>query len=294
MDSLSSQQELYRRQAERALRALRTGRLRVILPVKGELYRRRPRTHFHPTPELFIQTGGATDFECPGGNFRLGTNQIGIIPRGVPHAETPLDLKTPYSILVCMHARDGMYIHRAVSPGGGRIVGHPVLQIVSARAREAFRYLDEIAAQESVPRTHRKGFVEGLLQAFLVTTLDEASRVPVKDVAGSPKVAEAEKLVWANLSNPELSVAMLASSLACSADYLSRIFHRERRMTLSRWIVQERVKMACEFLADLRYNISEVGWTCGFASASYFVRVFRELKNQTPKAYRTALLRNGG
>lgn len=291
MKAPASAQEFYRQRAERALWALKSGRLRIILPEKGELYRRRPRSHFHPTPELFIQTGGATDFECPGGNFRLETNQIAIIPRGVPHAETPVDLRTPYSILVCMQARDGLYVNSADSPGDNRIVGRSFIRVVSVRAREAFRYLDEIAVQETVPKTYRKSYVEGLMQAFLVTTLNEATHTTAPHESGSPKVVEAEKLIRTNLSNPDLSVAMLASSLGCSSDYLSRLFHRERQMTLSHWIIQQRVEMACECLADLRYNISEVGWTCGFTSASYFVRVFRQARNQTPKAYRDSLVR---
>lgn len=209
------------------------------------------------------------------------------MPRGVAHAETPLNQRTPYSILVFMHAADGFYINRAIAPDGRGIITSFSDHRISPRSRDAFRYLDEIARHGSILKSYRQTYVEGLLNAFLVTMLDELDH-PVAKVAHtcSPKIVEAEKLARTHLGNPDLSVSMLASSLGCSADYLSRLFHQERRVTLNRWIVNERINMARELLRDQRYNISEVGWACGFNSPSYFVRVFRTHTNLTPLAFR--------
>jgi AraC-like DNA-binding protein len=33
-------------------------------------------------------------------------------------------------------------------------------------------------------------------------------------------------------------------------------------------------------------NISEVAWSCGFVTPSYFIRVFRKHKGMTPLAWR--------
>src|SRR5687768_9149874 len=52
------------------------------------LNRRWPRAHFHPTPELFLQTGGGTRFEGPEQRWELPEGRFGLMPRGVPHAET--------------------------------------------------------------------------------------------------------------------------------------------------------------------------------------------------------------
>jgi AraC-like DNA-binding protein len=278
---------IYGTTINRALEALTLGRMPLRIPRPGAQYKRWPRSHFHPTSEIFFQTGGATDFECDQDRFRLATHQLCLMPRGTAHAETPVNLRTPYSILVFMHAADGFYINRARSPDGRRIVAHSVDHRLSPRGRDAFYYLDEIARHESIAKSHRKTYVEGLLKAFLVTMLDEIGR-PVSQVCRTflPKIVEAEKLVRAHLGNPDMSVSSLATSLGCSADYLSRVFRNERQVTLNRWIVNERIAMARELLRDHRYNISEVGWACGFNSPSYFVRVFREHTNLTPLAFR--------
>jgi len=270
------------------LARLREGKARVRVPRAVELHRKRPRAHFHPTPELFVQTGGASGFECPGGQFTLGTGELAVIPRGVPHAETPIDRRTPYGIVVCMHAREGFVLHRGRATAERTIQGRNMERLASVRGREAFRYLDDVAEADKVPAKHRARFVAGLVEAFLVTLLSELHRPAVESDARSPFVREAEKLARAMLSEPELSVERLAASAGCATDTLSRQFHRERGMTLTTWIAKERVGLAKELLGDARYNVAEVGWACGFSTASYFIRVFRTHTGMTPRAWRLA------
>ena len=271
---------------ERTLTSLQAGKLRLHIARPVGLFRRKPRSHFHATAEFFLQTGGGTDFECPGETFRLGTWGVCVMPGGVPHAETPLDLKTPYGLLVCMQARDGFLVHQAVANNRREIAASRVEHLASPRGQAAFRYLDEMAGP--VPEKHRRDFEKSLLEAFLITVLGELHRPSAGRASRSPLVAEAEKLARALLADPALSVAGLAGSLGCSADYLSRRFQQERGSTLSGWIVRERIAMARDLLTDPRHSISEVGWACGFTTASYFIRVFRQQTNLTPRAWREA------
>lgn len=288
MADIPEQQAAYERDLEAALERLRAGRARVRVPKAVELHRRRPRSHFHPAPELFVQTGGATGFDCPGDRFTLGTGDLVVMPRGVPHAETPIDRRTPYGVLVCIHAREGFVLHRGRATAMREIQGWGSERLASTRGREAFRYLDDVAEAEKVPVAHRGRFVAGLVDAFLVTLLSELHRPAVESDARSPFVREAEKLVRAMLPEPELSVERLAASVGCATDTLSRQFHRERGVTLTTWIAKERVALAKELLADARYNVAEVGWACGFSAASYFIRVFRAHTGMTPRAWRGA------
>ncbi len=278
----------YGRDLEAALVRLRAGKARVRVPQSVELHRKRPRSHFHPTPELFVQTGGATEFDCPGGRFTLGTGELAVMPRGVPHAEAPIDRRTPYAILVCMHTREGFVLHRGWTNADRIIQGGRSQLLASVRGREAFRYLDDVAEADKVPIAHRGRFVAGLVDVFLVTLLSELHRPAVVSDARSPQVREAEKLARTTLADPELSVARLADSVGCATDTLSRLFHRERGVTLTTWIARERVALAKELLADARYNVAEVGWACGFSAASYFIRVFRAHTGVTPRAWRVA------
>lgn len=278
----------YERELEAVLKRLRAGKTVVHVARSVELHRKRPRSHFHPTPELFVQTGGATEFECPGERFTLGTGELALIPRGVPHAETPVDRETPYGIMVCMHAREGFTLHRGWTGVDRVIQGGKTQRLASARGREAFRYLDDVVESSNVPVAHRQRYVNGLVDAFLVTLLSELHRPAVVSDARSPHVREAEKYARTMLADPELSVERLAASVGCATDTLSRQFHRERGVTLTTWIARERVVLAKDLLIDARYNVAEVGWACGFSAASYFIRVFRTHTGMTPRAWRVA------
>ncbi|AHF90966.1 AraC family transcriptional regulator [Opitutaceae bacterium TAV5] len=281
----------FERDLSRTLERMHAGRLRVHVAPEIDLRRPRPGAHFHPTPEFFIQTGGGTDFVCPGGAFRVRTGDVCVMPRGVPHAETPRDLRTPYGILVCMHRSDGLYLHRGRADPARRIQGYGTTLVPGTRGRDALRYLDDIAARDNVPRSGQKRYTEALVEAFLLTVLGELQRPAQTAPAGSALVVETEKLAHTHLADPALSVAALAKGLGCTPDHLSRRFHRERGVTLNTWIRRERVRAAQELLADSRYNIAEVGWACGFATPSYFIRVFREHTGLTPRLFRAGQAR---
>ena len=272
------------RDFERTLHTLEEGRQRIRIAPAAGLFRRDPGRFFHASPELFFQTGGGTDFSCPGGDFRLRTGDLCVMPTGVPHGEVPVDLRTPYEILVCMQSRDGVFLHRARASDRREIHPVEVDHFVSSRARAAFRYLEEFV--HPVPKRYRRAYENGLLKSFLITVLGELHQPTGGTASRSPLVAGAEMLARTQLGDPELSVARLAASLGCSADYLSRRFHKERGLTLTLWMARERVTMARDLLTEPRYSIAEVGWMCGFSTPSYFIRVFRQQTGLTPRVWR--------
>ena len=265
---------------------LQTGRLRIRIPDAVGLYRSRPGAYFHPTPELFIQTGGATDFECPDGPFRLITGDICVMPAGVPHAEMPVNLNKPYGVAVVMQGADGCVLNRGRANIKGQIESHDV--ICFSGGVYAFRCLEQVAKHLTIHRVLRRNFVEGLIQAFLAAVLTEIKNPTPAERQNerSPLVSEAEKLVLVEISKPDMTVASVAKRLRCSPDHLTRCFRAEIGVTLNIWITQARVQLACELLAQPRHSIAEVGWTCGFSSPSYFIRVFRAHTGVTPRAWR--------
>jgi AraC-like DNA-binding protein len=269
---------------ERVLGSLRAGCLKIRIPQQVGLFQRRPRSFFR---DSVVHTNRRwTDFECPGDSFRLRSGEVCVMPSGVPHAETPRNLQTPYGVLVCMHARDGFIIQRAASTAESEIVAVATEHLSSPRGRAGFRYLDELSTGAIVPEGYRCAFEQSLLEAFLITLLGELNRPSAADASRSPLVAEAEKLARTLLPDPELSVARLARALGCSADYLSRRFHEERGITLTAWITRERMDIAKDLLADPRRNVAEICWACGFNAPSYFIRVFRQQTGTTPRTYR--------
>lgn len=277
----------YDRDIRRALRRIRSGKCEIRIPQRRELHRKRPMSHFHAYPELFIQTGGATDFDCAGETFRLHEGDICVMPRGVPHGETPHDEASPYSIIVCMTSREFINFRRARSIVPRQINGFDILHLPSSRGHGIFRYLDDIADLEAITEKDRRPYLRALLEAFLLSLCSELSQpAQPATVPGSPLVIKAERFALMHLGESALTVGAIAHSLNCTADHLSRIFHREHGLTLSTWLARERVAQARTLLEETTYNISEVGWACGFNEPSYFIRIFKRHTSMTPREYR--------
>jgi len=275
----------YEREIARVLFQLGKPAPRIVVPTPWALHRRSPGSHFHAFPELFIQTGGATDFVCPGGTFRLKQGEFCVMPAGVAHAETPVDLRTAYGVMIIMQNIDKVTLLRGRANEERMIQSHDVVQV--PLATRAFQCLVTACESPDIQKSLRGEFVNGCVRAFLASIVS-ALRKPAKETPakGSPLVAEAEKLVRVHISQPEMSVASIASRLGCSPDHLTRLFRNGRGMGLAAWITRERVELACEILVRPDHNISEVAWSCGFTSPSYFIKVFRKQKGMTPVSWR--------
>ena len=69
------------------LERLKRRRMSIVVPATGRLYEAEAGMAYHFKPELFIQTGGYTDFVVPGGHCLLKAGEICVMPKGVPHGE---------------------------------------------------------------------------------------------------------------------------------------------------------------------------------------------------------------
>lgn len=84
----------------------------------------------------------------------------------------------------------------------------------------------------------------------------------------------------------ELTLGKIAQSAAVSENECLRCFRNMIGSTPIQYLRQVRIQRAAELLAATDRKISDIGGSCGFQEMSYFARVFREYKGDTPKAYR--------
>ena len=103
------------------------------------------------------------------------------------------------------------------------------------------------------------------------------------------KVFQAKCLVREQFSNPNLSVQDIASALGCSADYLSHLFHVEKKERLTHYIQRIRIEGAILALGSTSLTISEIAYASGFADPAYFARVFKQHKSMAPQEFRAQL-----
>ena len=78
----------------------------------------------------------------------------------------------------------------------------------------------------------------------------------------------------------------MAETIGLSPSYLSRMFKQETGGCLQDAINEERVFRAANLLLYSELSLSEIAVYVGFPNQSYMGKIFRKLKNVTPKTYR--------
>lgn len=88
-----------------------------------------------------------------------------------------------------------------------------------------------------------------------------------------------------NISNPELSVDMIASEVGISRVHLHRKLKELTNQTTRDLIRNTRLKQAVSLLESKNYNVSEVALMTGFSNITIFSRAFKELYGLSPMNY---------
>ncbi len=87
------------------------------------------------------------------------------------------------------------------------------------------------------------------------------------------------------LSEPALTVESLAANAGMSPEYLRRIFGKVYGVSPRKYIISRRMEKAKELLRSGEFKLAEIAELCGFESASYFCRRFKNETGITPSEF---------
>ena len=101
----------------------------------------------------------------------------------------------------------------------------------------------------------------------------------------SDTIASCMRWIRRNISQP-FTRADLAKYAGLSESYLSALFRKEAGMSLSSYIVSQRVEAAKELLSGTDKSLADVASYLCFSSQSHFQNAFRRYAGVTPACYR--------
>lgn len=115
-----------------------------------------------------------------------------------------------------------------------------------------------------------------------------------KEISNEPETPEQEKkflvalnnLISSNISRSNLNSEMLAERMCLSKSQLNRKIKSITGINTAAYIKQSRLVYAQILLRDSNKSIGEIVLMCGFESASYFTKLFKEMFGRTPSEYR--------
>lgn len=106
-----------------------------------------------------------------------------------------------------------------------------------------------------------------------------------KEELPHPVVGKVKDYIFRNLQS-DIKVSDMAEQFAVNADYLSFLFHKSTGKTISRYVLEEKVKAAQSMLVYTDNSLQEIAFALNFSSQSHFSTVFRKIAGVTPREYR--------
>lgn len=103
-------------------------------------------------------------------------------------------------------------------------------------------------------------------------------------------VRDAMDYIAANCCKVELDVREIAEHVHLSTAHIGMLFKQDTGMTIKQYMGEYRLELAKKLIASEHYRINAVAELCGYASASYFTKVFRDATGVTPVEYRKRVM----
>jgi len=139
-------------------------------------------------------------------------------------------------------------------------------------------YINKVdkCSKESEIRAVHAEMIEGYTKKMRIIKLNGAC---------SKYIVKANDFILAHLHG-KILIEEVAEYLKISPEYLSRIFRKETNMTFTNYTNKLKIEEACSLLLYTEHSDAEIGFTLGFSSQSYFIKVFRKFTGLTPKEYK--------
>jgi len=113
-----------------------------------------------------------------------------------------------------------------------------------------------------------------------------ASSLKTAEVFSSVRVRQALSAIAEGASDPRFNVSRLAQSLDCSREHLTRQFISATGVSPSEYLQRQRLRLALRALHGGNEKLESLARRCGFSSANYLCRMFRERYGVSPAQVR--------
>jgi AraC-like DNA-binding protein len=237
--------------------------------------------------ELIFVTQGSLDIFEGERTFHLERNQALLLHPGVRHGGA-----RPYRADV-----NFFWAHFRLQSGGPADVSLSVPKVTTVRDPEGLTELfcRFISDQES-------GILDPcsaaqMIALMLCATVQTArgargTRTRKAPGVGCSRLVEAVLHFIEQEYRSPISTSSVARALRYNPDYLERIFHGREDVSIIDAIHQKRIGMARAALhTDVRRNINEIAFKCGYSDPGYFRRMFKRHTGLTPREFRSLYAR---
>jgi len=232
--------------------------------------------------ELIFVRSGSLGIQEDDARFDLNANEYLVLQPGCTHDGTR-DYAADLSFY-WVHF-NGLFVHSKTRKNAATLHQHGSPR----RPGRVIQLLHEFLEDQESPSPSQV-----CANCLLMLMLHEVSNSLAESPPASGKLnslaAHAQHYLRAH-ANQTISTHDIAAHLGCNPDYLGRVFRETYGISIVTALTQQRISDAKKILLDNELNIDQVAQACGFATTSYFRRVFKQYTGVSPNLYRNMHLR---
>ena len=247
--------------------------------------------HWHNEVELFYMAGGSLTYHLPGGARDFHPGDVGFINANVLHmtvSDAPCDQREHIFLPRLVGGAPGSAIERNyVLP----LTQNPAadLIVIPADDPDAAFIREQLDIAFDAYWQRPMGYEIAIREAMSRVWLRFLARMPDASLgqrsADSDRVKAMLGFIEAHFDQ-RVTLEAIAASANIGTREASRCFRRQLNMTPFEYLLSFRIERACELLKTTSLPVTDVGLRCGFGSASYFGKLFRQRLHMSPSEYR--------
>lgn len=256
--------------------------------------------HWHSSVELFYMESGALEYTTPNGKWFFPAGTGGMVNSNVLHSSAFPNSHEGNTQL--LHLFDPSLLS---GEHGSRMGARYILPLTTAPGVEIIPLCREDPAQKAI--------LDEILAAFALSEEEWGYEFRLRETltniwlglfelarpaiewggqrdAGDVQIKLLMGYIQEHLSEP-ISVDQLAQIAHISRRACFRLFQDTLHMPPAAYIQSCRLQKACQMLSKTSDPITQIAFSCGFGSSSYFGKVFHEKYDCSPLMYRNAMAR---
>lgn len=105
-------------------------------------------------------------------------------------------------------------------------------------------------------------------------------------------IEDINKFIDDNISNPNLSISLIADEQNLSTNYLCSIYKSSTGISINSYITNKKICIMCHLLKNSELSVQEISDQLGFTTKNYLFTFFKKHMNMTPIQYRSLYQNN--
>lgn len=254
--------------------------------------------HFHPVYEIYYLNAGTRKFFIESEIYNISKGDLVLLNKNVMHKTTYSSDRVNERTYILFNDR---HISGLVEKFGRKEIDECFKQKVFSIPIQRRDYVEGLISQLYNEYKNNDEFSYTLMECYLNELMiflirynrhisSDSSRIDILNSAQNLNsidegIQTAAKYIVDNY-NKNITLTSTAEYVNMSSTYFSKKFKEVTGFGFKEFLLNLRIKKACELLLETKLSITEIAYDSGFNDSNYFGDVFKKNKGISPLQYR--------